>query len=206
MTLSGSVMLPEVGHERVKAFRHVGPQLGVQRVLPGMAVEAAMVAVEYPRAEVGQMDLSDTAQLAGDRGVRDTSRRTCRATARPSGCRRPSANPGRWCRDIPSRRCLRSADTCGRSDPAPAGAGSAPGCSAGSHSCSSAPATHATGTPGTASARNRHGPKLTAVTTFSFFGSNSRTTRPSQPSVPTLSASQVCQMSIERKCERGESR
>ena len=72
--------------------------------------------------------------------------------------------------------------------------------------CSSGPATQATGTLGTASARNRHGPKLTAVTTFSFFGSNSRTTRPSQPSVPTLSASQVCQMSMERKCDRGESR
>ena len=72
--------------------------------------------------------------------------------------------------------------------------------------CSSGPATHATGTPGTDKARNRHGPKLTAVTTFSFFGSNSRTTRPSQPSVPTLSGSQVCQMSMERKCDRGESR
>ena len=71
---------------------------------------------------------------------------------------------------------------------------------------SSGPATHATGTPGTDRARNRHGPKLTVVTTFSFFGSISRATRPSQPSVPTLSASQVCQMSIDRKCERGELR
>ncbi len=72
--------------------------------------------------------------------------------------------------------------------------------------CSSGPATQATGTPGTDSARNRLGPKLTVVTTFSFFGSMSRATRPSQPSVPTLSASQVCQMSIDRKCDRGESR
>ena len=29
-------------------------------------------------------------------------------------------------------------------------------------------------------------------------------TRPAQPSVPTMSGSQVCQMSMERKCERGE--
>ena len=29
-------------------------------------------------------------------------------------------------------------------------------------------------------------------------------TRPAQPSVPTTSGSQVCQMSIERKCDRGE--
>ena len=46
---------------------------------------------------------------------------------------------------------------------------------------------------------------LTTWTTFSLFGSNSRATRPSQPSVPTFSGSQVCQMSIARKCERGES-
>ena len=46
---------------------------------------------------------------------------------------------------------------------------------------------------------------LTTCTTFSFFGSNSRATRPSHPSVPTFSGSQVCQMSIARKCDRGES-
>ena len=46
----GSVMLPEVCHERVQSFRHVGPQLGVQGVLSGVAVEAAMVAIEHPGA------------------------------------------------------------------------------------------------------------------------------------------------------------
>jgi len=57
----------------------------------------------------------------------------------------------------------------------------------------------------TTSERGRLGPMLTVVTTFSFLGSNSRATRPSQPSVPTLIGSQVCQMSIARKCDRGES-
>ena len=64
--------------------------------------------------------------------------------------------------------------------------------------------TVATGTPGPTNARNSDGPMLTAVTTFSFLGSMSRITRASQPSVPRVSGSQVCQMSIERKCERGE--
>src|SRR5262245_4525050 len=36
------------------------------------------------------------------------------------------------------------------------------------------PATQATGTPGATRARNRLGPKLTTVTTFSFLGSYSR--------------------------------
>ena len=54
-------------------------------------------------------------------------------------------------------------------------------------------------------ARYMLGPKLTPVTTFSLLGSMSRSARPSQPSVPTVSGSQVCQMSMERKCERGES-
>ena len=70
---------------------------------------------------------------------------------------------------------------------------------------SSGPPTHATGTPGTANDRGRLGPKLTVVTTFSLFGSNSRATRPSHPSVPTLTGSQVCQMSMARKWDRGDS-
>ena len=37
---------------------------------------------------------------------------------------------------------------------------------------------------------------------FSLFGSRSRTALPSHPSVATLSGSHVCQMSIERKCDR----
>ena len=62
----------------------------------------------------------------------------------------------------------------------------------------------ATGTPGATRARKRLGPMLTEVTTFSLLGSNSRTTRPNQPSVPSLSGSHVCQMSIERKWDRGD--
>ena len=45
---------------------------------------------------------------------------------------------------------------------------------------------------------------LTPVTGFSPAGSRSRMARATQPSVPTVSGSQVCQMSIERKCDRGE--
>src|SRR5271166_2262397 len=69
---------------------------------------------------------------------------------------------------------------------------------------SNGPATHATGTPCTTSDRGRLGPMLTVVTTFSLLGSNSRATRPSHPSVPTLIGSQVCQMSIARKWDRGD--
>ena len=65
--------------------------------------------------------------------------------------------------------------------------------------------TQATGTPGRTSARKRLGPKLTVVTMFSLLGSMSLVASPSQPSVPNVSGSQVCQMSIERKWERGES-
>ena len=51
-------------------------------------------------------------------------------------------------------------------------------------------------------ALKREGPKLTPVTTFSLFGSMSRMALASQPSVPSFSGSQVCQMSIDLKCER----
>ena len=72
----GRVVLPQVCHERVESFGHRGPQLGVQGVLSRVGVEAAVVAVEHPRAETGEMDLGDALQFAGDRGVRDTSPRT----------------------------------------------------------------------------------------------------------------------------------
>ena len=65
----------------------------------------------------------------------------------------------------------------------------------------SSSATDATGTPASASARGSPRPKLTAVRTFSAFGSRSRTALPSQPSVAIFSGSAVYQMSIERKCE-----
>ena len=64
--------------------------------------------------------------------------------------------------------------------------------------------TEVTGTPDTTSARGRPRPMLTAVSTFSLFGSMSRMARPSHPSVPTLLGSQVCQMSIALKWERLE--
>ena len=62
--------------------------------------------------------------------------------------------------------------------------------------------TEATGTLGMARARGRPRPKLTPVSTFSESGSISLMARPSQPSVPTLSGSQVCQMSMDRKWDR----
>ena len=62
--------------------------------------------------------------------------------------------------------------------------------------------TEVTGTPGFTIARGSPLPKFTAVSTFSLCGSRSCIALPSQPSVATSSGSQVCQMSIERKCER----
>ena len=62
--------------------------------------------------------------------------------------------------------------------------------------------TDATGTPFTPRARGRPRPKLMPVSTFAAPGSISRITRPSQPSWPTSSGRAVCQMSIERKCDR----
>ncbi len=52
-------------------------------------------------------------------------------------------------------------------------------------------------------ARGKPWPKLTAVSTLSLLGSSARVTLPAHPSVPTLSGSQVCQMSMERKWDRG---
>ena len=64
--------------------------------------------------------------------------------------------------------------------------------------------TEVTGTPFMAIARGKPWPKLTPFSTFSPSGSKSRMTLPSQPSIPMESGSQVCQMSMARKCERGE--
>ena len=65
-----------------------------------------------------------------------------------------------------------------------------------------APVAVAAATPGATRARGRPRPKFTAVRTFSPSGSRSRTTLPSHPSSPILVGSQVCQMSIDRKCDR----
>ena len=54
------------------------------------------------------------------------------------------------------------------------------------------------------SARGKPWPKLTPFSTFSPPGSKSRMTLASQPLIPMESGSQVCQMSMARKCERGE--
>ena len=67
MTLSACVVLAQVGHEGVEALGHRGPQIAVQRVLPGMRVEAAVVAVEDPAAEIGEMHLGDALELLRDR-------------------------------------------------------------------------------------------------------------------------------------------
>ena len=42
----------------------------MQRVLAGVRVEAAVVAVEHARSEIGEVHLGDALQLPGDRGVR----------------------------------------------------------------------------------------------------------------------------------------
>ena len=60
------------------------------------------------------------------------------------------------------------------------------------------------GTPRNANARGKPWPKLTVFNTFSPAGSRSRVTLATQPSVPTMSGSQVCQMSMARKWDRGE--
>ena len=59
-------------------------------------------------------------------------------------------------------------------------------------------------TPGAAIARGSPLPMFTPVSGFSPSGSRSRIRRATQPSVEILSGSQVCQMSMPRKCERME--
>ena len=75
MTLSASSCCAQVGHEGVEALGDRRPQTAVQRGLPGMRVEAAVIAVEDPRAEIGEMHLGDALELAARSGVRDTARR-----------------------------------------------------------------------------------------------------------------------------------
>ena len=59
-------------------------------------------------------------------------------------------------------------------------------------------------TPGAARDRGKPRPKLTQVSGFSPWGSISRMTLAIQPSVAISLGSQVCQMSMPRKCERLE--
>jgi len=87
-------------------------------------------------------------------------------------------------------------------DPAPSGVAPAPGRSAGSHTFPvGSHARH--GNACTASARNRLG--RAHDRDHVLFVGVVFARHPAQPAlVPTLSGSQVCQMSMERKCERGE--
>ena len=65
--------------------------------------------------------------------------------------------------------------------------------------------TEAAETSGKASAQGSPRPKLTAVTGLRPLGSSAATALPSQPSGRKASGVAVCQMSIERKCDRLES-
>ncbi len=71
----GLIVLAQVGHERLDALAHGAPQIAVTRVLPGMRIEGAVVAVEDPGADVGDVNLRDALQFAGDRAVRVLHRR-----------------------------------------------------------------------------------------------------------------------------------
>src|SRR3954453_2758515 len=66
----GLVVLAQIGHERLNALAHGAPQIAVTGVLPGMRVEGAVVAVEDAAADLGDMNLRDALQLAGDRRFR----------------------------------------------------------------------------------------------------------------------------------------
>ena len=59
-------MVPEIGEEIVYRLGDVTPQRGVHARLVGVAVEAAVVAVEDPGAQPSQVHLSDSPQLLGD--------------------------------------------------------------------------------------------------------------------------------------------
>ena len=66
-------------------------------------------------------------------------------------------------------------------------------------------ATATTGVPGATIARGKPWPNDTPVTTFCLPGSISRIALPSHPSPENFVGSAVCQMSIERKCDRSGS-
>src|SRR5258705_9465205 len=54
----GFVVLAQVGHERLDALAHGAPQIAVPRVLAGMRVEGAVIAIEDPAADLGDVRLS----------------------------------------------------------------------------------------------------------------------------------------------------
>ena len=65
----GVIVLAKILHEGIDAVGHGGPQIAVAGVLAGMGVEGAVVAVEDPAAQISQMSLRDSLELAGDRRV-----------------------------------------------------------------------------------------------------------------------------------------
>ena len=64
------VILAQVVEEALLGLGDVGPQLVVHADLVGVAIEAAVVAVEDAGAQVGLVHLRDALQLGSDRGVR----------------------------------------------------------------------------------------------------------------------------------------
>ncbi len=71
----GVLVLAQVLHEGVDTLGHGGPQIAVSGILPGMRVKGAVVAVEDPGAQIGEMHLGDALQLPRDRGIRILHRR-----------------------------------------------------------------------------------------------------------------------------------
>src|SRR5438067_315075 len=71
----GFVVLAQIGHERVDTLGHRLPQIAVPGVLAGMRVEGAVIAVEHPAANLGDVRLSDALEFAGNRSVGVLDRR-----------------------------------------------------------------------------------------------------------------------------------
>src|SRR6266478_1406584 len=65
----GVVVLTQVSHEGLETLAHGAPQLSVARVLTRVGVEAPVITVEDPAAQIGEVHLGDPAQLAGDRSI-----------------------------------------------------------------------------------------------------------------------------------------
>ena len=65
----GVIVLAKVLHEGIDALGHGAPQITVAGVLAGVGVEGAVITVEDPAAQIGQMHLRDTLELPGNRGV-----------------------------------------------------------------------------------------------------------------------------------------
>src|SRR6516162_5447635 len=71
----GMVVLAQIRPERLDALANGAPQKAVPRVLPGMRVKGAVIAIEDAAPDVGTVRLRDPLELAGDRRVRVLHRR-----------------------------------------------------------------------------------------------------------------------------------